>query len=148
MRFFCFSVRSRKSLLLLLVITVGVLVLAECAAAASNIGNSGIDTGERIYFLRELGYYADYSTEKQKTVQIPEKFSDIYENYNNLQKSAGFDLKKYAGLTAEMYEYKLESDAVNRYMYAHLLVYDGKIIGGDICDSNINGEMLPLVKKE
>ena len=82
--------------------------------------------------------------EEQKQIEIPYVFSDIYKQYNEIQQKAGYGLEKYAGSKAELYTYSLIYE--NRTdVYAHLLVVDGKIIGGDISALSVtNGFINPL----
>ncbi len=80
---------------------------------------------------------------KVKTVLIPEVFSDVYENYNALQKSQGFDLYPYRGKYAKVYTYIIvTADGVRaENTEAHIMVLDGRIIGGDVASTELGGEM-------
>jgi len=94
-------------------------------------------------YLRSLGWeVAEPSSVKQ--VFIPEKFDAVYENYNNLQKSQGFDLSGYRAKTAVQYTFKLLNYSGDGEFFAHLLIYKGKVIGGDVCGYGIGGEIMPL----
>src|SRR5574344_2539051 len=46
-------------------------------------------------FFLNMGYEIDETTLVSDSVIIPEKFSSIYEKYNNLQKQSGLDLTSY-----------------------------------------------------
>ena len=77
---------------------------------------------------------------------IPKTFSQVYENYNALQKQAGYDLSAYKGAKVTIFTYpvgKVSHDNDDDY-YVTLMVYKGRIIGGDISSRNFYGEMLPL----
>jgi hypothetical protein len=79
-----------------------------------------------------------------KEVIIPDKGDDTYNAYNEIQKSQGFDLNNFAGKRAKCWTY-----VVNNYdgyenqdcIHANILVYDGKVIGGDICSVRLDGFM-------
>ncbi len=99
---------------------------------------------QRLEFIHSLGYEVSGAPEVVN-VMIPAEFESVYKAYNNLQKEAGMDLYKYRGKTAAMYTYVMQnyeySDSV---VYLHLLVYRGKVIGGDISSAELNGFMKPL----
>ena len=71
---------------------------------------------------------------------IPQESTEVYERYNALQKSQGYDLSKFAGKTVMRYVYK-----INNYpnstepVYATLLIYKNQVIGGDITDTAAKG---------
>ena len=72
-------------------------------------------------------------------VQIPGTFDEVYGNYNQMQLEQGFDLEKYAGERVRRYSYPLTNyPNSGDDIRANLLVYRGKIIGGDI-SSQIEG---------
>ena len=81
-------------------------------------------------------------------VVIPEDFSDVYEKYNAIQYEAGYDLKDYRSRSVVRYSYFLEDYDPKQYVVANLLVFEGKIIGGDISSRRLDGFMLPLVSKD
>ena len=74
---------------------------------------------------------------------IPENFSEVYIRYNNLLKTAGYDLTPYKGKECKRYTYLIES--INAR--ANIIVCDGKIIGGDISGITLDGLMIPIDKK-
>ncbi len=99
---------------------------------------------DRAEYIGSLGYSID-GGETAQNVLIPEQFDAVYNNYNNLQKSAGMNLEKYRGKTAVMYTYTLKGYKSHEgTVYLHLLVYNDRLIGGDICSAEINGFMDPL----
>lgn len=113
-------------------------------AAPSVTGNEG-----RVQFLQNLGWEVAASPIESGQVRIPNEQSPIFSRYNDLQKSAGYDLNQYAGKTVMRYVYKITNfpDATEP-VYATLLVYKDKIIGGDITNTAAGGSMQALVKRE
>ena len=109
---------------------------ADTAAAAL----SGNDA--RVEFLKGFGWDVAASPVESGQVTIPRESSEVYDRYNALQKSQGYDLTRYAGKTVMRYVYK-----VNNYpgaadpVYATVLVYQNRIIGGDITDTSAAGMM-------
>ena len=76
----------------------------------------------------------------QMEVLIPGRFDQIYESYNDIQKGQGFDISRYRGETVTKYTYLVknypgEPDGVA----ANLLVYQGRIIGADLCSLQLGG---------
>ncbi len=75
-------------------------------------------------------------------VLIPEEFSPIYEEYNQMQKTQGFDLSDYAGKTCQRYTYRLTGTPEE--VHAVFLVYHGTLIGGDLHEQRYGGWIQPL----
>ena len=91
--------------------------------------------------IKEMGY-DDVSEKPYEVVEftIPEAFNDVYTRYNNLLKESGYDLSPYKGKTCKRYTYLIPSQNAR----ANIIVYDGKIIGGDISGITLDGIMLPI----
>ena len=73
----------------------------------------------------------------------------MYQRYNALQISQGFDLTQYAGKTVTRYVYTVENypDA-QEPVYATLLVYQDQVIGGDVTDTSAGGVVQGLQMPE
>ena len=78
-----------------------------------------------------------------KTVTIPSEFGEVYERYNELQRSQGFDLSGYRSREAQVYTFAVISvhGEHTENTEAHVMVCDGKIIGGDISSPALDGGM-------
>lgn len=75
-------------------------------------------------------------------VRIPEESSEVFDRYNALQKSQGYDLSKYAGKKVMRYVYRINNyPGATEPVYATLLVYKNEIIGGDITDTAAKGHI-------
>ena len=96
----------------------------------------------RVKFLSDFGWEVSASPAESSQVRIPETMSEVFDRYNQLQKSQGYDLSAYAGKNVMRFVYK-----VNNYpnatepVYATVLVYKNKIIGGDITDTAAGGKV-------
>ena len=102
---------------------------------------------ERVGFLQDMGWDVQEQPVKACQVKMPKQTSPVYERYNNLQKSQGYDLKEYAGKKAMRYVYTVKNfPGATEPVYATLLVYDGKVIGGDITDTSTGGKIRGLRK--
>ena len=108
-------------------------------AAHSKIKSEKILGGteeERQKFIRSFGWEITEEPLTVMEVKIPEEFDSIYEEYNNLQKTQGMDLTKYQGKRCKKYQYSvLNYPDQPEHVICTLLVYDGRIIGGDISTS-------------
>lgn len=102
-----------------------------------------ISTNEdRVKFLTDLGWSVTHSPVQTQQVRIPEEPSAVYERYNALQKSQGYDLSRYAGKTVTRYVYAIQNyPDTSEPVYATLLVLDGKIIGGDVTSTAAGGKI-------
>lgn len=103
------------------------------------------DTAQkRIDYISSLGWQCD-SGETEKQILIPETFNDVYSQYNAIQKQQGFDLEKYKGKKATMYTYCVTNYDGSDSVTADLIVYQGNLIGADLCDTDAdNGFLVAL----
>ena len=99
---------------------------------------SGNDS--RVQFLKDFGWEVSTSPKESAQVRIPEGASEVFDRYNALQKSQGYDLSQYAGKTIMRYVYKLNNyPGATDPVYATLLIYKDKIIGGDVTNTAAKG---------
>ena len=128
---------------------LGVLVIGRFSSvsAADNLPD-GDTNALRVEYALSIGYHLSENDVSTKTVTIPAEFSDVYKQYNELQKKAGFDLEAFAGRDVTLYTYAVNNPSQAEKVYMNLLVSGGRIIGGDICTARIDGEMRPLIKLE
>ena len=101
------------------------------------------DTNDaRVKFLTELGWEVTPSPAEASQVQIPKGEDPIFARYNELQKSQGYDLTKYAGKQVMRYVYQVNNyPGAKEPVYATVLVYKDRIIGGDITDTTPGGKV-------
>ena len=108
---------------------------ATSAAAVSN-------NDARVQFLKDFGWDVTTSPAETGQVRIPEETSEVFDRYNALQKSQGYDLTEYAGKKVMRYVYKVNNfPGATEPVYATLLVYKNKIIGGDVTDTAAKGQI-------
>ena len=127
-------------ILLAAIILVVVFVTAGGGETGENIP-VGETNDERVAYLASFGWSVNAQPKQTQQVKIPDSAENkVFARYNELQLSQGFDLTKYAGKEATRYVYEiLNYPEAEEPVYASILVYDGKIIGGDITDSSPNG---------
>lgn len=103
----------------------------------------------RVQFLENMGWEVSTSPTESGQVKIPSDQTKVYERYNALQKSQGYDLSQYAGKTVMRYVYKVNNfPGATEPVYATVLVYKNQIIGGDITDTSAKGVVQGFKKQE
>ena len=121
-------------------LVVGLIVLfggndVTPTGAPSVSGNDG-----RVAFLKGFGWEISTSPAESSQVRIPAESSEVFDRYNALQKSQGYDLSQYAGKTVMRYVYQIHNyPGATEPVYATLLVYKNQIIGGDVTDTAAKG---------
>ena len=95
-------------------------------------------------FIKSIGYSFEQTPYETSLITIPEGFGKVYENYNSIQKEAGFDLTPLRGKTVMRYTFTLKN---SEYSIINILISDGKICGGDIMNPSSSGKMIPLLPK-
>lgn len=138
---------TRKGLAGVLAAIIAVMLVCGEVYAVNNTVQNAETNKKRVDYISGLGVTLQSDSATVKEVTIPEKFSQVYENYNKLQKKAGFNLEGYKGATVTLYTYPIATPkGYNGTWNCNLLVYNGRVIGGDISSVELNGYMLPLVK--
>lgn len=135
------------------VIAISAAAAAAFVAVCSAVRESGYraeNAADVAQFLSERGITAVCPTEKEIT--IPSVFGEVYERYNDIQKESGFDLSRHRGHSATVYTftaagYADEAGEIRKNAEVHVLVCEGKIIGGDISTAALDGFMVGLPEK-
>ena len=153
---FIYSIRASAIKLMSVVALALVLVLiivfggeTVLAAAPGEIDFSGIRKEEdRQKFLSSLGVKVKGGAPVETLAFVmPENFDRVMMGYNEIQKSQGLDLSKYAKKRVTRYTYELESyDGYDGTVYVNLLVFRSRIIGCDVSSADPEGFVLPLIK--
>lgn len=135
-----------KKILLMLAAVAGVvlgLIWLLGGKDAAETATAGVSANDgRVAFLAGFGWEVTATPLESGQVKIPAESSRMFDRYNALQKSQGYDLSQYAGKKVMRYVYQ-----VNNYpgatgdVYATLLVYKDEIIGGDVTDTTGKGRM-------
>ncbi len=100
-----------------------------------------------VSYLKDLGYETDPVSADTRTVRIPAEFDDVYRSYNEMQKTCGFDLEKYAGKRVELTTLRVTNWPDGEEVLADLLVYKKQVIGGAIYTASVDGFMQGLTPK-
>ena len=135
------------ALILALILLLGGNNTTQTAAPAPS-ANDG-----RVKFLQDFGWEVTTSPTESGQVRIPKEQSEVYQRYNALQKSQGYDLSQFAGKTVMRYVYRVNNfPGATEPVYATLLVYKNQVIGGDITDTSpkgaVQGFQKPLIPSQ
>lgn len=156
---FIYSLKaSTLKFIAVVVISIGLLITlisiipngGETVYAASNtnkndtkINYKNIKTNEdRINFLKQFGWEVNPEAVEMVEIIIPKEFDAIYKKYNDVQKAQSLNLEKYKNKAVKRYTYEvLGYPNYNETVYTNLLIYNDKVIGGDICSAKLDGFM-------
>lgn len=91
-------------------------------------------------FLGQFGWVVDAGSAETAQVTIPAEFDKVFAGYNELQKQQGLDLSKYRNRSVTRYTFAVTNyDGWQGSVYANVLVYRNRVIGGDICSADVSG---------
>lgn len=129
-------------------VTAAVLVAGPLVSPASAGAEMPADTNERrVAFLESYGWQVDPEPIENEKVTIPYVFGDVYVNYNALQRKQGFDLSRYRGKHVVRWTYTVKNyPGVPDGVRANILVFDGRVVGGDVCTVALGGFMQGLAR--
>ena len=101
-----------------------------------------------IQFIKSYGWEVLPNPTERVDVTIPKVFDRVYENYNELQKSAGLGLMPYRSKSGVRYSFVVTNypEYTGETVYANIILIDGKAIAGDIMTVSLNGFMHALNK--
>ncbi len=113
----------------------------EIATMNENISFNNVkNINDGIKFLAQYGWEIEEASMEECEITIPKEFDKVMTQYNEIQKQQGLDLSKYAKKTANRYTYKITNyPDYNGTVYANVITYRGKVIGGDICSADAKG---------
>lgn len=114
---------------------------ANVENAAVSISYGKIKTNEdRIKFLEQFGWSVGAEPLETEEVVIPGEFDKVFAGYNEIQRRQGLDLGKYKKKKLVRYTYEVKNyEGYEGTVYANILVYRNKVVGGDICSADVNG---------
>ena len=137
------KVHKKKLIVILAAVLAAVvgLVMLLGGGKSSPTASAGVANNDaRVEFLKSFGWDVTTSPVESGQVRIPEAGNEVFGRYNELQKSQGYDLSKFAGKTVMRYVYKVNNyPGATEPVYATLLVYKNQVIGGDVTDTSAKG---------
>ncbi len=123
-----------------------VFVCYQFYVAGNNVQNAKTNA-DRLVFIKQAGYTVIDKNPTVESVTIPTVFYNVYNSYNLLQKQAGYNLLPYKGCEVMRYTYKIETpENYGDEWVINILVYNDRVIGGDVSSTVLDGYMLPIEK--
>ena len=114
---------------------------AEIALFNENISFDKVkDASDVKEFLSQYGWEVENSPLEECEITIPKEFDKVMTSYNEIQKQQGLDLSKYKKKKVTRYTYEITNyDGYEGTVYANILVYRNRVIGGDVCSADVKG---------
>jgi len=153
---FVVSVSSRKFkkigiVVAAVMLVMGVVTIYSCFSDTNNSINKSTATNNVVEgtsgilgFISSFGWEVINEPDDVREVIIPVEFDDVYKNYNEIQISQGYDLEKYAGERVKKWSFTITNYPEYEecdYIKINILVFEGKVIGGDVCSVKLDGFM-------
>ena len=133
------------AVLLSAVILIAGRVSSPDGEQAPLLSNVAKNNGQRVKYLNALGWEVEETAIEEQNVIIPKVFTGVYEDYNKIQLSQGFDLSRYGGVEATRYTYRiLNYPGDTSGVVADIIIYRGEVIAGNIQSSLRDGFMAGL----
>ena len=125
----------------IIAVIAAVVLLFSGGDTTPTLGSNTVaNNDDRVQFLASFGWEVVSSPAETSQVRIPADSSQLFERYNMLQKSQGYDLSAYQGKTVMRYVYKIKNyPGATEPVYATILISGNQVIGGDITDTSATG---------
>lgn len=116
--------------------------------ASANAGETGVSYSydkvktaeDAAAFLTQFGWTVNPTPTETRTVTIPAEFDKVFSAYNELQKEQGLNLSKYKNREVTRYTFTVQNyPEYEGTVYANVLVYRSRVIGGDLCSADASG---------
>lgn len=133
---------TKKGLAVILAAVITVLIILGQISTVSYGYIDGSTNEKRVEYLKTVGISVNDTAVSVKYTRIPEKIDGIYSEYVSLMMKSGFNISDFCGKSVTHYAYGITDSP---HKTANLLVFENKIIAGDITD-NLSGEITALVK--
>ena len=127
---------SAKNIIRFLIIPAAVLIafIAVCYSVDSETNSTNIK------YINSCRWQVEERCADISYITIPEEFDKIFTGYNEIQKRQGLDLSKYKKKKVMRYTYEITNyEGEEGKVYANVIVYRNRVIGGDICSARADG---------
>lgn len=144
---------NKKKIAMILGAVVALIVIIGMAIGSGKSQPTGSDVSvntndDRVQFLASYGWEVVTSPAETSQVRIPANTSEVFERYNTLQKTMGYDLSEFAGKTVMRYVYTVKNfPGATEPVYATILISNNRVIGGDITDTAPTGKIQGFEKQ-
>ena len=124
--------------------------VGQVSSEAVNVKYDKIKTEQDVVaFLQQFGWQVEGKAIEVKDVTVPAEFDKVYAGYNQVQLAQGLDLARYKGKTLTRYTFKVTNyEGHEGTVYANVLVWRKKVVGGDICSAQIEGGFVQGFEKK
>ena len=150
---FVYSVKTSKAkiavLLIALVATAAAVLFVAFGEKSpvvtdeNTVSYKAENAEQRNAFISQFGWKFSADPVEVSEVIIPTEFDDVYMNYNEINKAQGLDLEPYKGMRAKRWTYDILNypayEGRSGVVQLNLLVYNGVVIGGDVCSLEKDG---------
>lgn len=131
---------TKKNAIFLIVAAAA--LLAIIVLVCSNPHRKLATTEGRAEYLSGLGWEIDLSSEEMQDTVMPRSFEGAMLEYCKLQIQQGFNLDRYAGMSCQIYSYRVTNyPNGDANVIVQLIICDGNVIGGDIHSPALDGFM-------
>ena len=124
--------------------------VGQVSSEAVNVKYDKIKTEQDVVaFLQQFGWQVEGKAIEVEDVTVPAEFDKVYAGYNQVQLAQGLDLARYKGKTLTRYTFKVTNyEGHEGTVYANVLVWRKKVVGGDICSAQIEGGFVQGFEKK
>ena len=119
-------------------------------AAAEKYNYNKIKTkDDAVKFLAQFGWEVESEPLEEMKIKIPAEFDKVMKSYNELQRSQGLDLSKYKAKEVTRYTFRVTNyPDYDGTVMANVILYKNRVIGGDLCSSDVTGFIHGFEKPE
>ena len=145
---------QKKKIAIVLGAVAALIIIIAIALGGGKSQTTGSDISvnsndDRVQFLASYGWEVVTSPAETSQVRIPAETSEVFQRYNTLQKTMGYDLSEYAGKTVMRYVYTVKNyPGAAEPVYATILICNNRVIGGDITDTAATGKIQGFQRQE
>lgn len=153
MQMFVYSVKTSKVKLIVLCAAVAALAAALLwvllGARASETAQEAVisykagSAQERLAFISQFGWRVAPDPTEVSEVILPEIYDAAFTEYVEMNQAQGLDLTLYRGVRAKRWTYEVLNypgyEERPGTVELNLLIYDGRVIGGDVCSLEQDG---------
>ena len=129
------------ALLITLIVLVPTYSPDVPTSSSGDVNYEKIKTNDdRVNFLSQFGWTVKPEAVETVETKIPTNFDNVFTTYNEIQKRQNLDLSNYKGKNIVRYTYEITNyPDYNGKVYANLIIYKNRVIGGDVCSADVNG---------
>lgn len=142
--------KACKTVFTVLFIALAILAVILFVRNLTSDSSVILETEEqRQEFLHSLGWQVSAEPIDVREVIIPSEWNEVFSQYNAIQMQQGFDLEAHRGKNVTIYTYEVYNyEDKPENMIANLMVYENKLIGGDVSCTELGGFIQGLMKIE